>query len=224
MSPPVSPAGVGSLSLPAATPTKPPARSRRTPILVVAALALVGGGVAAGVMAGSDEPSSSGSNSSSNSPIVRSTDPSATAAVDAPATPDTQLSVGAPVSTTPAPAPGAASAVVDAGDVLGIGTSMALPNCNGGYVTLVGAAVTPGQYPNQVRDILDRYPGTSYLLTRGQCTSLRQQMPDGSDIYVVYFGPYETAEEACFARVAGPVDAYVKRLDNTSDPNAAVDC
>ena len=86
-----------------------------------------------------------------------------------------------------------------------------------------GAAVTHVQYPSRVRDVLGRYPGTSSPMTAGWCTTPRQQMSDGSDICVVFFGPHGTVAETCFGRGSGPVDAYVKPLEDSSGPNAASD-
>ena len=89
---------------------------------------------------------------------------------------------------------------------------MRRPDCDGRAITIVASAVDPTQYAAEVSGKLAEYTGSAYLKTSETCPSLRARMPDGSDIYVVYFGPYPDASTACAARAAGPPDAYVKML------------
>lgn len=112
-----------------------------------------------------------------------------------------------PPPATPAPA---VSTTVP-GD-LGLAVAMRRPECDGQAITIVSSAIDPAQYVAEVREKLDAYPGSAYLKTSETCPSLRAEMPDGSDIYVVYFGPFVDVSTACAARTAGPRDAYVKIL------------
>lgn len=134
--------------------------------------------------------------------------------------PATDLTV-TPATEPPPPPPPTTVPLVD---LLGIGVLAAAPPCDGAFVTLIGAAVTPGAYAHQMTDLLSRFPGSSYLLTRGACSSFRQEMTTGEDIFVAFYGPFATAAEACAARASGPADAYVKRLDNVTDSSTAIDC
>lgn len=246
--PPVAPAAPRSPA-----PTTPPITSatrRRTkvrPVVIVGVAAvLLAVGVAAGFVvsrsgdAGTVPSASDGAASTSPSPSVKvaptevaptlvdttvttatslATTVVATTAVATTAVATTAFAPTTvpPVSTT-APAP-----VVPAGD-LALSVPITQPACDGKYITLIGAAVTPAAYVSQLDDLLARYPQSSYLRTENVCSSLRPRMPDGSAIYAVYFGPFASAGEACAARASGPTDAYVKVLDNFSDPTTAIEC
>jgi serine/threonine-protein kinase len=100
---------------------------------------------------------------------------------------------------------------------------MARPPCDGSYIVMVGAAVTPGLYASAISDILVRFPGSGYLRTDQTCASLRASS-GGNPIYSVFYGPYATAGEACSTRDQIGGDSYVKVLDGFSDPSAAVRC
>ena len=71
--------------------------------------------------------------------------------------------------------------------------------------------------------MLDAYPGSSYLRTDQTCPSLNQSI-DGAPIYVVYFGPFAFASDACAARADGTEGAYARRLSNDVGPNHGVSC
>ena len=71
--------------------------------------------------------------------------------------------------------------------------------------------------------ILDEYPGSSYLRTDQACSSLSQSS-QGQPIYVVFFGPYPMASDACAARADGTSDAYAKQLLDSGGVTGAVDC
>jgi serine/threonine-protein kinase len=101
---------------------------------------------------------------------------------------------------------------------------MTQPPCDDSYITIVASAVVPSLYPKTVGDALAQYSDSQYLLTKTTCPSLRAQYVDGSDIYVVYFGPYFSREEACDARVRGPPDAYVKQLSSDLPGDHEVSC
>lgn len=163
---------------------------------------------------GGDEENASG--------LDRQTIPAEPNAVEE-ASEETTAAVVTAAPTAPPTAVATAPPVMLVGD-LGLIVPISQPSCDGSYITLIGAAIAPGNYAVDVGKQIDLYSGSNYLLTRGLCTSLRQQMPDGSDLYVIYYGPYATREEACNARAFGPSDAYVKRLDNSSDPTTSVNC
>jgi serine/threonine-protein kinase len=98
------------------------------------------------------------------------------------------------------------------------------PPCDGEYIVIVGSAVNPQEYPDDVQSYLDEHPGSKYLHapTTG-CTSLRHQL-NGADIYSVYLGPFPDRTTACAKRTTVGNDSFVRRLDNTSSPNNAVTC
>ena len=106
---------------------------------------------------------------------------------------------------------------------LGLSAPMLEVTCNGGYVTFVGSAVGNQPYANVVSSLLEAYPGSGYLWTKS-CPSLRQEFTDGSDIYGVVFGPFDTQAAACAAISDGPADAYVRRLSTTDPANHTIDC
>ena len=67
---------------------------------------------------------------------------------------------------------------------------MSSPACNSTRVVFVGAATDAATYPADVSALLNGYPVSGYTLTKGGCSSMRQQLPDGSLIYAVYLGPF----------------------------------
>lgn len=107
---------------------------------------------------------------------------------------------------------------------LGLTTAISKPACDGQYVTFVGSVVTPGSYSDGIQRVLDRHPGSSYLLSENTCSSLRPRMPDGSSIYSVYLGPFGTQEEACAAALEAGGGSYVKRLDDVTPSSQIPTC
>jgi serine/threonine protein kinase len=107
---------------------------------------------------------------------------------------------------------------------LSVSEPLSTPDCDGDYIVIVGAAVDPDRYDQDVQKFLDAYPGARYLHapTTG-CPSLRQKR-DGADIYPVYFGPFARREAACQRRATIGGDSYVRRLDETSSPSKGVGC
>jgi len=95
------------------------------------------------------------------------------------------------------------------------GVAMTQPECDGSYITAVGASVSSSEVRNKanIAKLLKRYPGSSYLRNDQTCDSLWPEA-DGAPIYIVYFGPYATKSEACDARDLGPKGAYVRPLDD----------
>ncbi|MCV2491332.1 serine/threonine protein kinase [Geodermatophilus sp. YIM 151500] len=106
---------------------------------------------------------------------------------------------------------------------LGLATPISDPACDGGWVLVVGSAVTPGTYEEEVAALLEAHPGADYLLTEGGCASLRQSL-DGERIYAVYRGPFPDRSAACAARDGTSGDAYVKRLDEETPPDRLWEC
>ena len=231
-----------------ATPAFPrPASTRRrrskAPILVgvLAVLTLAGLAVAMTRGTGSDSTSVESQERAESAPApAAASSPSADAADVEPATVDQgDVETTATIASAPADEAGGAAVQVPEqteaapevvpsaqplqGD-LGLTIAMTQPPCDGRFITLIGATVTPGQYESQTASILQTYPSSNYLLTEITCSSLRGRTDAGNQIYSVYFGPFDTAEQACAARGFGPSDAYVKRLDNVTSPSDGVDC
>lgn len=107
---------------------------------------------------------------------------------------------------------------------LGLSTQISQPACDGSGIVVLGAATTPGDYPADVRELLQQYPGSGYLRTDETCPSLAQQTSKGADIYAVYRPAGNSRQSICAAVREAGGDAYGKRLDHTSDPDTAVDC
>jgi len=106
---------------------------------------------------------------------------------------------------------------------LGLAQLITQPVCDDTYITVLASAVDPDRYASAVADSLVNYQGSNYLKTVETCSSLRPSV-DGADIYVVYFGPYVSRDEACDARVFGPTDAYVRTLSLTVPDTHRIQC
>ena len=126
-------------------------------------------------------------------------------------------------ATTAAPSTSTVTSIPPNGD-LGLDRPISKPACDGKFITLIGSSVDPNGYAIQVKSILDLYPTAKYLRTELVCSSLRAKSAAGNAIYVVFFGPYASKQQACDARADGTDGAYVKVLDTTSDPGAGVNC
>jgi hypothetical protein len=83
----------------------------------------------------------------------------------------------------------------------------------------IGSQATAGGIAN----VLKAYPDSNYLRTDQTCPSLTQNI-DGAPIYVVYFGPFIAASDACAARAQGTQGAYARRLSNDVGPSHGVSC
>lgn len=105
------------------------------------------------------------------------------------------------------------------------GTLMTQPECDGSYITAVGASVSSSEIRNRanITRLLAKYPDSSYLRTDQTCDSLWPSA-GGAPIYVVYFGPFDTKKEACDARSLGPRDAYVRPLSDSISHHKRVYC
>ena len=131
----------------------------------------------------------------------------------------------APPTTEPPPPTTAEGAEPDAvpGDLGIAGYAMQAPPCNGAFITIIASAVGADVAPQGIRAYLEDYPTSNYLRTDQTCPSLAQSL-DGEPIYVVYFGPFPFASDACAARAEGTEGSYVRILSETDPPNRPVDC
>lgn len=109
---------------------------------------------------------------------------------------------------------------------LGIpGAPISFPACDGLFALFVGSAVTPGQYADDVAAFLAVNPGSTYVHNARACTSLRGFTEEGNRIYGVYYGPFATEAVALAScRLAAAEDAFVKPLDNVTDPGEYTSC
>jgi hypothetical protein len=119
-------------------------------------------------------------------------------------------------------APDDARPVLD-GD-LGVSVRMTDVSCDGDYGVFVAAAVQPNSYADEVQRYLDQFPGAGYMLTEQNCSSLRHRMPDGSQIYSVYYGPYSSLADACEKRAQAGGRSYVRRLDDVTPVGQDAQC
>jgi serine/threonine-protein kinase len=107
---------------------------------------------------------------------------------------------------------------------LGLAQAVSVPVCDGSFAVFVGAATVADSHADDVRRLLAAFPGSRYLHSLQGCPSLRDRLDDGDDFYAVYLGPFATPEAACTARAAAGDGAYVRPLDTTSAPGAALPC
>jgi hypothetical protein len=125
----------------------------------------------------------------------------------------------------PAPAPAAPAAPAGAvqGD-LGLSVPMTKPACDGTGIVLLFASVTPSTYAQEIQQALDEFPNSSYLRTDQACPSLTQATAAGDPIYAVYRVAGPNAASVCAAVASAGGSAYGKWLDNSTPPEARVDC
>ena len=205
-----SPALAPPVVPPPVAPTEPTSdsRRRRWP-LAAAVLALV---VAAGVLAVFVFAGDGDGDTATTSPATAATPPP----TDEPdTTPPTTEPTPTDPATTPAPPtdpPTTPPPPTTVPGDLGLEVAMTQPDCDGQSITVLFSAIDPANYEQQISDQLNFYDDSAYLRTASTCPSLRGQFTDGSDIYVVYYGPFPTTEQACAERSGGPPDAYVKTL------------
>ena len=125
---------------------------------------------------------------------------------------------------TALPTTGAPTSSGTADDPLGIGVPMTPPACDGTWIVIVASAVDPATYGADVTAGLATDPSARYVLTQGQCASLRQSTADGGRIYAVYLGPYPDQASACATSTGIGNGAYVKRMDDTTPPDQTWEC
>lgn len=109
------------------------------------------------------------------------------------------------------------------GDLAVPGVPMQRPPCDGSFITILASAIGDQATGPGIAAVLDTYPGANYLRTDQSCRSLSQDA-DGDPIYVVFFGPFAFASDACAARADGPADAYARELSDDLGPDHSVDC
>lgn len=102
---------------------------------------------------------------------------------------------------------------------LGLSTAIENLGCTGQYVLIVMSAVRPSSYSLDIRIALDQDVGSKYLMTSESCGSFTQQANDGSEIYAVYYGPFDSFSVAKTHCSAGLNDAYVKKLVSNREMN-----
>lgn len=104
---------------------------------------------------------------------------------------------------------------------------MSYPPCNGIGIVVVGNAVTPQRYKQDVARLLAQNPGAAYLRTDVSCKSLRQRSDEGNPIYAVYYiaGPEPRQVCALKNRIhkAGNTSAYGKWL-YSADWSGSIEC
>jgi serine/threonine-protein kinase len=131
-----------------------------------------------------------------------------------------------PTTTTP-PGPPTTAAGAEPGAVPGDlaidGYAMQAPPCNDSFITILASAVGGQASADGIEAVLESYPTSNYLRTDQTCPSLTQSM-GGEPIYVVFFGPFAVADDACAARSRGPEGAYARRLSDSVGPNHSVAC
>jgi serine/threonine-protein kinase len=123
-------------------------------------------------------------------------------------------------STGTEPDPGTIGADGD----LGLAVPMAQPACDGSFAVILASVTDPAQYASGVEAWLAQYPGSSYMLTEGSCSSLRQATPEGNQIYAVFAGPFPDQGQACSVRAKYGDGAYVKVLDDVTPPEQIASC
>ena len=99
-----------------------------------------------------------------------------------------------------------------AADTLGLDGMESNPPCDGKFVVIVGSAVTPGRYADDVSRLLSTAPGSHYLETARSCPVFADRTTGGALIYAVYLGPYATLDQACAARARTVRGAVVQQL------------
>lgn len=107
---------------------------------------------------------------------------------------------------------------------LGLAVPMTVPECDGTGIVVLGNAVEPGAYAEEISELLAQHPGASYLRTDQACPSLRQRSDAGNPIYAVYRLAGDTPAEVCASVAAAGGGSYGKWLDHTTDPTTTVAC
>lgn len=100
---------------------------------------------------------------------------------------------------------------------------MQQPPCDESYITIIASAVGAQATPGGIEAVLEQYDGSNYLRTDQTCPSLNPSV-DGQPIYVVYFGPFPNADDACTARADGTEGSYARQLSDDLPPNHTVGC
>jgi hypothetical protein len=147
--------------------------------------------------------------------------PTTPAAPPPPPAPTTTTTPGP--TTTLEPIPTVPPGQTVPGDLAVPGYAMQQPPCNGSYITILASAVGDQATAEGILEVLEQYPNSNYLRTDQACRSLNPEA-DGQPIYVVYFGPFAEASDACIARAQGPQGAYARELTNGHGHEETVNC
>ena len=221
---------------PAAAPEgkKGPGKGKTAAIVAAALLLFAAAGAAAVIfipslaalagIPGADSPSPAAAGPSAMSTVP----PSSAAPTASPSATSAPTFEMAPAITSAAPSAAAPSAVPSAGTLgssvdLGLAIPVDIVPCNGKYLTFYYSAIVPATYATDIQSALNSYPGSRYLTTEGSCSALNQISKDGTRIYGVYSGPYDTAAAACQAR-AGVSGSYVKVMNPSTNSESTVAC
>jgi serine/threonine-protein kinase len=97
---------------------------------------------------------------------------------------------------------------------LALAVPQTAPACDGRFIVLVGSAVTPGRYREDVAALLAASPGANYFLTEGSCGSIAERTATGDLIYAVYHGPFDSLKPACASRLQVGDDSVVRQLSD----------
>jgi serine/threonine-protein kinase len=199
-----------------------PRRVTASPAAVVVALwsvlVLVGVVSAVSLMSGDD---ASAKPTRSAGRVVAAAPPAAAVPAAAPVRP--APAKPAPVQPPPAkPEPATPGPDQARGD-LGVQVPISRPSCDGAYGVIIASVTRPDAYQRDVRNLLARYSGSSYLLAEQTCPSLRARTAGGDSIYAVYYGPYSSLGNACATRNRIGAGSYVRKLDTTS-PRGLIHC
>src|SRR3954470_7713798 len=214
-----------------------PSAARRVLGWLITGLVLIAVALSIGLLFGRGSTAATGkqpaagagqSTTESSAPATSTDEPSAPATSTDESSAPTSTDAGSSASDTTGTAPTeSAPDTTDApqsGEDLGLSTPISHPACDGQWIVLVGAATTPGRYPEGIGGLLESYPGSQYLVTEGSCSSLRQRTADGNLIYAVFLGPFPGEADACAMRAQVGGGAYVKVLDDTTPPEQAGSC
>lgn len=142
---------------------------------------------------------------------------------DADAGPDPEIVPELPSGDEVPEEPSAPAEPAPRGD-LGLAVPISSPTCDGSWLVFLGAATDAAAYASDVSTLLAGHPEAQYTLTQGGCSSMRQQLDDGSLIYAVYVGPYPDQASACVAKAGLGDAAYVKRMDNSTPAEQLWQC
>lgn len=231
--PPSSPSWSGGPAHPSGPYSPAPKRDRLIPIAlgVVVVLLLAAVGVGGWLLlrdnSRDDSAASNTGSASDTSAPPRAATGGETGRTATETTTVTPPGAGPTATALPAPRRGAAD--------LGLAVPMSRPACDGTGIVVVGNAVTPGAYPQDVQTALDRFPGSSYLRTDESCPSLRPRDDNGNVIYAVYQVAGRSTDDVCALRerllgvaaaygMTGGDAPYGKWLDTTTANSFIIPC
>jgi hypothetical protein len=158
-----------------------------------------------------------------SAPTTIATTTTVPAPTTAPTSAPTTTSTTTPPTTAPVTAAPEAGDDAVPGDLAVPGVAMQRPPCDGGFITVLASPIGGQATASSVAAVLDDYPGSHYLRADQTCPSLSPSS-GGEPIYVIFFGPFAVASDACAARAEGPADAYARQLSDEVGPDHSVTC